>query len=254
MSFLLPLLFVLILSWWLNANFATIKGAIGEKHIVKELQKLDSTHYFLMNDLYIPKKDGTTSQIDHLVISDKGIFVIETKNYQGWITGTENNQYWTQIIYKRKEKFFNPIWQNAGHIKAIQEYLGDAVRDCPIHSIIVFGKQAEFKFKTPFTRAEVIKSKHLLTTIRNHTEPIHLSKPKIEEIKKMLMTTAVQDKREKKAIKKQHISTTKKNLAVNHRKVTQDICPRCGGKLVDRTGKHGKFKGCNNFPKCRFTV
>lgn len=68
------------------------------------------------------------------------------------------------------------------------------------------------------------------------------------------MTTAVQDKREKKAIKKQHISTTKKNLAVNHRKVTQDICPRCGGKLVDRTGKHGKFKGCNNFPKCRFTV
>lgn len=254
MSFLLPLLFVLVLSWWLNVNFSTIKGAIGEKQIVKELQKLDSAHYFLMNDLYIPKKDGTTSQIDHLVLSEKGIFVIETKNYQGWIMGTENNQYWTQVIYKRKEKFFNPIWQNAGHIKAIQEYLGDAVHEFPIHSIIVFGKQADFKFKTPFTRAEVIKSKDLLTTIRNHSEPIHLSKPKIEEIKQMLLSTAVRDKKEKKVMKKQHVSTTKQNLAASQQKVSQGICPRCGGKLVTRNGKHGKFKGCSNFPKCRFTA
>ncbi len=54
-------------------------------------------------DIYIPSRDGKTSQIDHLVISKKVIFVIETKNYTGWILGNENNQFWTQVIYREKK-------------------------------------------------------------------------------------------------------------------------------------------------------
>jgi DNA topoisomerase I len=30
-------------------------------------------------------------------------------------------------------------------------------------------------------------------------------------------------------------------------------CPRCGGNLVEREGKFGKFLGCRNYPKCKFT-
>lgn len=31
-------------------------------------------------------------------------------------------------------------------------------------------------------------------------------------------------------------------------------CPNCGGKLIQRQGKHGEFWGCSNFPHCRFTA
>ena len=30
-------------------------------------------------------------------------------------------------------------------------------------------------------------------------------------------------------------------------------CPRCGGMLVERNGKYGKFLGCEHYPKCLYT-
>jgi hypothetical protein len=64
-----------------------------------------------------------TTQIDHIVVSNYGIFVIETKNYKGWIMGNEYDEYWRQVIYKRKEKLYNPIKQNYGHILALKGVL-----------------------------------------------------------------------------------------------------------------------------------
>ena len=109
----------------MKKSFPALKGRYGEKMVMKTLKNLDSKEYTIFHDLYVPTKKGT-SQIDHVVISHKGIFVLETKNYTGWIFGNENSQNWTQVIYKRKEKFYNPIWQNFGHIQALKEYLGEA--------------------------------------------------------------------------------------------------------------------------------
>ena len=77
-------------------------------------------------------------QIDHVVVSRKGIFVLETKNYTGWIFGNENSQNWTQVIYKRKEKFYNPIWQNFDHIQALKEFLGEITTGKPPFSPLSF--------------------------------------------------------------------------------------------------------------------
>lgn len=71
------------------------------------------------------KVGDKTTQIDHVVIPNYGIFVIETKNYKGWIIGNEFDDYWKQIIYKRKEKLHNPIKQNYGHIMVLKEHLSD---------------------------------------------------------------------------------------------------------------------------------
>ena len=147
---LIFLLFMLILTFWVGINFASLKGSYGEKQVSKLLQSLDPDRYILLNDLYIPRKNGTTTQIDHVLISDKGLFVIETKNFNGWIFGSQNSKYWTQVIYKRKEKFYNPIWQNSGHMKELRHFLGDSFSDIPMYSIIVFGRQATLKFKEPF--------------------------------------------------------------------------------------------------------
>ena len=73
------------------------KGAYGEMLIENELNRL--TPYGqgekILRNIYIPKDDGSTSEIDVLYISRKGIFVFESKNYSGWIFGKESDQYWT---------------------------------------------------------------------------------------------------------------------------------------------------------------
>ena len=72
----------------------------------------------------MPKENGETSEIDVLMIHNKGIFVFERKNFSGWIFGNEIQRMWTQTLPKgrgrsHKESFFNPIMQNRTHIKTL---------------------------------------------------------------------------------------------------------------------------------------
>jgi hypothetical protein len=99
-----------------------IKGVVGEQTTAFKLSRLNRAKYKVINNLVL-NVSGKTSQIDHVIISDFGIFVIETKNLKGWILGEENSEYWTQVIYQRKKKFYNPIRQNQGHIRALEHYL-----------------------------------------------------------------------------------------------------------------------------------
>lgn len=96
------------------------KGNIGEKHVAKMLKRLPRDKYAVINNLLL-NDSGQTSQVDHVVISRYGVFVIETKVYQGRIYGGEDNEYWTQNIYGHKYQFRNPILQNYGHIKSIKK-------------------------------------------------------------------------------------------------------------------------------------
>ena len=89
---------------------------------------------------------GKTTEIDLLMIHEKGIFVFESKNYSGWIFGNEHQKYWTQLLDygKEKHRFYNPVMQNAGHIQAIRQSLPQNP-DIPIYSVIVFFGSSEFK-------------------------------------------------------------------------------------------------------------
>ena len=100
-----------------------IKGWFGETAVAVILSRLNPEEYQTINDVIVKTKRGT-SQIDHVVISLYGIFVIETKNYKGWITGTDYSEQWTKNMYGKKYKFRNPIIQNYGHVKALEEVLG----------------------------------------------------------------------------------------------------------------------------------
>ncbi|WP_180953524.1 NERD domain-containing protein [Bacillus sp. T33-2] len=246
---------MIALSWYVKLNYPTIRGRFGEKQVSNLLNNLDDTKYILLNDLYIPKENGQTTQIDHVLVSHKGLFVIETKNYKGWITGSEYSQYWTQHNYKRQDKLYNPIWQNVGHIKALKEYLGDILNDVPVHSIIVFSKQATLKFKEPFKKATVIKMGDLLSTIEDEGGAGEtVSNFKRHKIKQLLSVLYVKDKKTQKELSKKHIADIKNDMKVKNSKVLSNICPRCGSALVSRKGRKGEFKGCSSFPKCRFTA
>ncbi|MEI6846455.1 MAG: nuclease-related domain-containing protein [Chlorobiaceae bacterium] len=104
-------------------------------------------NYHLLNNVTIPFQNGTT-QIDHILISTKGIFVIETKNYSGWIFGDEKSKKWMQVIYRVKSRFQNPIHQNFLHVKAIQQLL-DFLPKEQIHSLVVFTGNGQFKTSIP---------------------------------------------------------------------------------------------------------
>ena len=103
---------------------APIKGALGET-VVKAGAglSLPSSVYRRYHDVTLPTAGGTT-QIDHVFVSEFGVFVVETKNMNGWIYGTENDRKWIQVFPGgQKYTFQNPLRQNYGHVKAIEDAL-----------------------------------------------------------------------------------------------------------------------------------
>lgn len=101
------------------------KGAIGEFAVHHRALKRLGEDYRIYQDLYLPRPDGNgTTQIDHVVVSIFGIFVIETKNYDGWIFGSEQSRYWTQCMKGgAKFQFQNPLQQNKLHVNALKKAL-----------------------------------------------------------------------------------------------------------------------------------
>ena len=97
----------------------------------------------------MPDEQAGTTQIDHILLSPYGIFIIETKNYKGWIFGSERQKLWTQKIFKKSYKFQNPLHQNYKHQKVLEQVLADIITPEYLHSIVVFMPDCEFKTDMP---------------------------------------------------------------------------------------------------------
>lgn len=120
----------------------------GEAAVRRALtQNFTGTSYHLLNNITLPFEGGTT-QIDHVLVSKSGIFVVESKHYSGWIFANPSSPTWTQVTFKQKYKFQNPLRQNYKHIKAIQQVL-DFVPSEHIHSLVAFTGDAKFKTTRP---------------------------------------------------------------------------------------------------------
>lgn len=141
------------------------KGYRGEYKVYKHLKGIKGLNKILVNR-YIRKNDGERTEIDLIFIHETGIYVIESKNYNGWIFGNEKNKYWTQTFKTgKKYKFYNPIWQNNTHIKHLSNLLYDVER-CNFISIIVFNDSARFKdIKKYSYNVRLINTRHLIKTI-----------------------------------------------------------------------------------------
>ena len=123
------------------------KGRLGEFYTYKNLKTLKGYKKYLFN-LYLPKANGETTELDVVLLHESGIYVFESKNYSGWIFGTESQQYWTQTLptgrgRSQKNQFYNPIWQNKGHLKWLQTFLAD--QTLPFYSYIVFSDRCTLK-------------------------------------------------------------------------------------------------------------
>lgn len=230
---------LLILEEALRRLKPVVKGAFGEAIVSGLLSRLPKDQYTVLHNVMLQTERGT-SQLDHVVVSLYGIFVIEVKNYAGWITGTENSSQWTQTIYKKKSHFMNPIHQNYGHVKAMEALLQDP--SIPIYPIVTFA--GDVKLKISVQKAKVVKYGYLTETIKELSTEKVMDASRMGEIVHLLQASNI----DSVANRKVHVD------AINEKKeaTKAGICPRCGGQLVERSGKYGKFMGCSNYPKCRY--
>lgn len=146
--------------WWVILAFVAIaiikafkpfiKGKVGELAVAVQVKLyLKDPQYILLNDCTLPDEQAGTTQIDHILLSPYGIFIIETKNYKGWIFGSERQKMWTQKIFKKSYKFQNPLHQNYKHQKVLELVLADIIAPEYLHSIVVFMPDCEFKTDMP---------------------------------------------------------------------------------------------------------
>jgi hypothetical protein len=129
------------LGLWAGREFLFRKDA-GEVLVAEEISAGFRRLHHLLNDVTLENDEGT-AQIDHILVADTGIFVIETKHYSGWIFGGLRDSYWTQVIFQFKFRFMNPIHQNFGHVKALRSLF--TLPESVFIPIVVFTGDAEFK-------------------------------------------------------------------------------------------------------------
>lgn len=236
-------------------------GARGEQAVSSTLRTLNfwQERGKILRNLYVPIGNGNTTEIDLLFVTTHGIFVIESKNYSGYIFGNERSQKWTSTLYagktwyggKKVEKhhFYNPIKQNASHVRHLRNYLCDL--RIPIYSIIVFSDRCEFKaisIETPDTF--VCHRRQLRNIIKTGLDQTaeYLSDDELEMLYRKLacLTNAPPE------VRQQHIQSIHEQQARNAMR-----CPYCKSELVLRTAKKGpyagqQFLGCSNYPNCRY--
>nr|WP_220457688.1 NERD domain-containing protein [Vibrio marinisediminis] len=220
-----------------------LKGVFGEFLVNRLLSKLPESDYTLIKDVTLPTSDGTT-QVDHIVVSKYGIFVVETKNMKGWIFGSARQKQWTQKIYRHSSKFQNPLHQNYKHIKALETLLGCSEEH--LHSVIVFIGDSTFKTEMP---PNVTYARGSIRYIQQFNEVVFSDKDYArltESINRLkLKRGVITDLKHRKHVKEVVAS-----------KVSSNECPRCGSEMVLRETKRGEnigkqFWGCSTFPKCR---
>lgn len=263
------------------------KGRRGEKLTERELKLVGflGRKGKILRNIYLPKEKGETTEIDVVYITQKGIFVIESKNYSGWIFGDEKATYWTAMLpNKEKNRFYNPIKQNRTHLKWLGKYVGEEV---PLFSLIVFSERCELKKVTVDSpEIKVIKRDRLYAAVRSiwDTAEDKLVEEQVDEIYGMLQKMTDVDQ----AVKEAHV----KNINAKYKKadaaetaLQEDVseptvqlqeaeesniqkaeeaqtaekapepgaeellCPRCGSKLVLRTAKKETNAG-NQFYGC----
>lgn len=181
------------------------------RHEAEIASLIIQNHFFdrrcVFLDSYFKAKNGRYVQADVIAVNRKGVFVIESKDYNGWIYGNGNQQQWTSIYYKDRTKFYNPIRQNYGHVQCLKDFLKK--QGVNYYSIIIFGDDAELKNvsyvpKNAFV-ATTRRMKEMMSDIMQKEDDC-LSAGEILEICRLINQNKIEPTEE---IRNDHINTIK---------------------------------------------
>ena len=199
---------------------------------IKKGEILDKDTYYhrLINNLVLLGDNGVSHQIDHILIRENGIFVIETKNYYGLISGKEDDSFWTRSYFVKgkikKATFHNPLKQNQSHIRAIKKIIG---KDYPIYCFVVFvqNNSASLDLFNACDARNLIQRINLLTSEKE------LSKSEIEAINELLLAKEAYLNTERHVNNIKNAEKSRKAAQKEIRAaIEKKICPKCGNPLV----------------------
>ncbi|MGZ4969692.1 MAG: NERD domain-containing protein [Methylobacter sp.] len=238
---MIPLAFLIA---FLKSPF--MKGIFGELQVNLVAKFfLDRKVYTLFKNVTLPTEDGTT-QIDHVIVSRYGVFVIETKNMKGWIFGSAQQKFWTQKIYRYTSKFQNPLHQNYKHTQTLCSAL--ELEPDKVFSVVVFVGDSTFKTAMP---DNIVYMGGYIRFIKSKMQVI-LSDSDI-----MTISAKIQSGRLKPSIRT-HVDHVRhvKTLVEEKQRQNDNSCPKCGMPMTLRTARHGgnqgkPFLGCTGYPRCK---
>ncbi|MEN6537883.1 MAG: nuclease-related domain-containing protein [Bryobacteraceae bacterium] len=182
---------VLVLVFWMKSQYPKWRGRAGENFVSRKLSRLDPEHFNVIDNLLLPSTGNTvTTQLDHVVVSDYGIFCVETKSYDGWIFGSANQRYWTQQIYRHKERFYNPLYQNFAHRKAVEALVKPIYPAVPVVGFVAFPYAGKLKISGTDC---VGYARDVVSKISEYTRPV-ISAADRARICEVLARANIQDK------------------------------------------------------------
>jgi restriction system protein len=221
------LLSILVLSVLYFFKSPWFKGVVGEMkvHISAKIH-LNRGKYHILRNVTLPTTDGTT-QIDHVIVSQYGVFVIETKNMKGWIFGGARQKTWTQKIFKYTKKFQNPLHQNYKHVETLKSLL--ELTEQQIFSVVVFVGRGTFKTEMP---NNVINGPELIRYIKSKDRPVILGTDVPMIVSKIEAERLVSSRETTKA----HINHVKNIIA---EKQTRYSSPESERSIAVRNAKNG---------------
>ncbi len=219
-----------------------MKGFFGEIIVRIILSLLPKEEYRVLNDCLLPTESGTT-QIDHIILSRFGIFVIETKNYSGKLYGKEFSEHWTQINGRSKVSIYNPLRQNYHHTKVLKDLL-ELPSSCFI-PVVVFSVESTVKVDSS---KPLVYTVNLNRLIRSYEQEV-IDPSLLDGLAETILHANITDPEARKT----HVQSVQKKKEDREEKIKVNICPQCGSALIRRTGKYGAFWGCSNYPACKFT-
>ena len=241
-----------------QAASPTYIGDVGEARVSNRLKKLNADEYLVFNDIIVLDSEGVTTQIDHVVVSAYGVFVIETKCYKGWIFGDEKSRVWTQTLYggsrwwssSEKHTFQNPIRQNWRHIYVLSERLKIPPRY--FYNVVVFAGDAEFRTALP---GNIMYAADVVPYIRSFTNPI-MSNKKRDQIAFNVAILAACVSKEQRACHVDMLYKVHMETRSEQKSASVPRCPKCGAtmRLRYRRKDDAPFYGCSRYPKCKGVV
>ncbi len=187
------LFFIFIsLALLISYYYKIIVGLFGEHWVKEELNKLND-NYKIVNNVMIKTLDGNTHQIDHIIVSKYGIFVIETKQYNGYICGNDYDKKWTIIAGRNKYYVNNPVHQNYGHVQSLKEILN--ITEDKIISIVCISSRARLNIKSRV----VVNIVNLLTKIESYKREVIYD---VDGIYNKILKLNIKDKKVRRMHKK----------------------------------------------------
>lgn len=218
----------------------------GEHRLIFTLEKFFTPEYILP-DCYFPKPDqpnnqdgpnqpaysnsakrlhhsnqlastvastAALTQIDCLALHPSGLYIFESKDYNGWIYGDCEHRSWTEVLNfgREKHQFYNPVLQNSLHLTTIQNLLTD-FSHLPLYSIIVFGRSATLKVVDHLPdHCHICTQAHLRTLLHQLTNQNFISGSDLKSLHELLEQSRINPDA---IIRDQHI--TEASFAEHHR-------------------------------------